>query len=119
MTHAHITSWVVALILFFVALSLQKSGKEKPAKMVQMTLRLFYVLIIITGVQLLFGLTSLPASYILKSLLGIVTIGMLEMILVRRKKGKPTTMFWGLLVVSFLVTIYLGLSLPIGFWVFK
>ncbi len=29
MTHAHITTWLIALILFIVAISLHKSGKSR------------------------------------------------------------------------------------------
>ncbi|MEH7524143.1 DUF1516 family protein, partial [Bacillus sp. JJ1503] len=42
MIHAHITTWVLALVLFFVALGLHKSGKARALKVVQMILRLFY-----------------------------------------------------------------------------
>lgn len=112
MTHAHITSWALALILFFVALYLQKSGKEKGAKIVQMILRVFYILILITGIQLIIGAASLPFAYIAKIVFGILSIGFMEMVLVRGKKGKPTTMFWVLLLVSLAITIYLGFSLP-------
>ncbi|MFC4322329.1 YisL family protein [Litchfieldia salsa] len=113
MTHAHITSWALAIILFVVVLFLQKGGKAKGAKIVHMVLRLFYVLTILTGAQLLFGAASLPFAYILKLILGILTIGFIEMVLIRSKKGKPTMMFWILLLVSLIATIYLGFSLPV------
>lgn len=32
MIHAHMTAWFLALVLFFVALGLHKSGKEKRRK---------------------------------------------------------------------------------------
>ncbi|QOR67513.1 YisL family protein [Cytobacillus suaedae] len=118
MTHAHITAWVIALILFFVAVSMQKGAKSKSLKIVHMTLRLFYILIIVTGAILLIGLSSITLMYVLKVLAGIWVIGMLEMILVRGSKGKSTGMFWGQLVVALIVTIYLGLKLPIGFILF-
>jgi len=115
MTHAHLTTWILAIILFFVALSMQKSGKEKPLKIIQMILRLFYVLIIITGGLLLAQVDTISGQYLFKSLMGIVTVGMLEMILVRGKKGKSTGMFWAILAIAFLITLYMGLKLPIGF----
>jgi hypothetical protein len=115
MTHAHLTTWILAIILFFVALSMQKSGKEQPLKIIQMILRLFYVLIIITGGLLLAQIDTISGSYIFKTIMGLVTVGMLEMILVRGKKGKSTGMFWAILVIAFLITLYMGLKLPIGF----
>lgn len=113
-THLHITTWVVALILFFVANSLFKSGKEKPFKIVHMTLRLFYLLIIGSGLQLLLGLGSISGEYIGKAILGVYVIAMMEMILVRAKKKKPTRIFWIQFVIVLIVVILLGLRLPIG-----
>ncbi|QGQ44612.1 YisL family protein [Metabacillus sediminilitoris] len=114
MTHAHITTWVVAIILFFVAHSLLKSQKEKPAKIVQMVLRLFYILIIVTGIMIASGI-QLNGEYIGKIILGIVTIGMMEMVLTKTKKGQPTKVFWIIFIVVLILTISLGLRLPFGF----
>ena len=115
MIHAHITTWVLALVLFFVALGLHKSGKARALKVVQMILRLFYLLIIITGVVILSKI-NISSLYILKSILGIVVIGMMEMIIVRSVKGKKTTMFWLLFIVTFVLVLYLGfVKLPLTF----
>jgi Protein of unknown function (DUF1516) len=118
MTHAHITTWVVALILFFVALSLQKSGKAKGAKIVHMVLRLFYLLIIGTGIWMLTSLSNIDMMYVLKSLVGIWVIAAVEMILIRTGKGKKTGILWIQLIVSLILVIYLGLRLPLGFYPF-
>ncbi|MDQ0268787.1 YisL family protein [Cytobacillus purgationiresistens] len=112
MTHAHLSTWIVAFILFFVALMLQKNGKDK---VVHMILRLFYLLIIATGVMMLVSISNIDLMYVLKSIVGLWVISMLEMILVRRKKGKATTILWVQLIVAFLLVLYLGLSLPLGF----
>ncbi|MCA1059538.1 YisL family protein [Rossellomorea aquimaris] len=114
-THAHITTWVVAIILFFVAVGLHNAGKNKGMKIVHMILRLFYLLIILTGALLFWKHQGInPALYGIKGLVGIWVIGMFEMVLVRTKKGKSTNMFWILLVVSLLLVLYLGLRLPLG-----
>ncbi|MGE8205187.1 YisL family protein [Heyndrickxia sp. NPDC080065] len=114
-THAHITTWVVALILFFVALALYKSGNSKGSKIVHMILRLFYILIIVTGAFLFFKFQSIdPALYGIKMLDGLLVIGMLEMILVRLKKGKGTGLFWILMIIFFIIALYLGfVKLPL------
>jgi peptidoglycan/LPS O-acetylase OafA/YrhL len=108
-THVHITTWVVAVVLFFIALG-------KPSKGVHMVLRLFYVLILISGFLLFVKYSSGdPMVYGLKMLGGILTIGLMEMTLVRKKKGKG---IGGVLigaVVLLLITIILGFRLPIGF----
>lgn len=119
MTHAHIATWVVAIILFFVAHSLLKSsGKEKQAKIVQMVLRLFYVLIIVTGIIIASGLSNFSGEYIGKIILGILTIGMMEMVLSKAKKGKPAMVAWILFIIILVLTILLGMRLPLGIWSF-
>lgn len=112
MTHMHITTWVVALILFFVAVSMNKGDNAKGFKIVHMILRLFYVLIILSGFALI---GSAFGVYALKAIVGIIVIGMMEMILVRSKKGKSTGALWAVFIVALLAVIYMGLSLPQGF----
>ena len=109
-THLHITTWVIGIILFFVAYSLLKKGSPK-AKMTHMITRLFYILIFLTGGMLI---SNFNASYVDKMIVGILVIGFMEMVLVRTKKGKSTGIVWTLFVLAFLYVLYLGLSLPMG-----
>jgi len=112
-THVHITTWVIGLILFFVAATMTNGSKGQ--KITHMVLRLFYVLIIITGVALFIEYMDVNAMlYGLKFLGGILIIGMMEMILVRKKKQKPTTTFWILFLVFLFITMFLGFKLPMG-----
>ncbi|MDM5297455.1 YisL family protein [Bacillus pumilus] len=120
-THLHITVWVLGIILFFVAFAL--AGKhDKGAKIVHMIVRLLYLLIIATGVELYvrtgMNIPSFQGEYFGKMILGILVIGLMEMVLVRKKKGKSVKgVFVGFLVIA-IVTILLGLRLPIGFHIF-
>lgn len=84
MTHLHITTWVVALILLFVSYSLYSSGSAKGAT--HMILRLFYILIILTGAELFVRFANWNGEYAGKMILGIITIGLMEMLLIRKKK---------------------------------
>jgi len=113
-THLHISTWAIGIILFVVAASLKKGSKGQ--KIVHMVLRLFYVFIILTGVALFMeGMDSNQGMlYGFKFLGGILIIGMMEMILTRMKKQKPTTMFWILLLVFLFITMFLGFKLPMG-----
>ncbi|MCJ7840379.1 YisL family protein [Lederbergia sp. NSJ-179] len=114
-TDAHISTWVIAIILFIVAVFLHKSGKEKAMKIVQMILRVFYLLIIATGVLLFSKFSSIdPALYGVKFLFGVIVIAMMEMVLIRTKLGKKTGVFWTILVIAFVVTFYIGARLPLG-----
>lgn len=114
-THAHITTWAIGLILFVVALALHKGGNEKGKKIVQMILRVFYLLILITGILLFSKHQSYnPALYGLKFLGGVIVIAMMEMILVRLSKGKGTGLFWGIFIIALIATFILGIKLPLG-----
>ena len=112
-THLHITTWVIAVVLFLVAAFMHRDSKGR--KIMHMVLRLFYILIIITGLTLFIEWSSSdPMVYGIKFLLGIVTIGMMEMVLVRSKKQKPVTMFWALFALFLFATMFVGFMLPIG-----
>ncbi|GKW45114.1 YisL family protein [Planococcus sp. NCCP-2050] len=112
-THVHITTWVIGIVLVLVAAFMNRDSKGR--KIVHMILRLFYILIIITGLALFIEWSSSDAmQYGLKFLFGLLTIGMMEMVLVRSKKQKPVTLFWVLFAVFLFVTMFFGFKLPVG-----
>lgn len=112
-THLHITTWVIGIVLFLIAAFMQRDSKGR--KILHMVLRLFYILIIITGLTLFIEWSSSdPMVYGIKFLLGILTIGMMEMVLVRSKKQKPVTMFWALFALFLFATMFIGFMLPVG-----
>jgi len=115
MTHAHITTWLIALILFIVAISLHKKDNTRAYKIVVMILRVFYLLIIATGAMLLFSLASISTLYWVKAILGLLVIGFIEMVLGSLSKRKSTGMAFILLIVAFIAVVYLGFDLPMGF----
>jgi peptidoglycan/LPS O-acetylase OafA/YrhL len=117
MTHAHMTSWALALILFVVAIFLLKAGKAKGAKIVQMIARVVYLLILATGFMLLFSNgnmlgTDLAVQYIIKVILGFGVIGLFEMILAKTSKKKPTGVLWILFFILFALVLFMGFKLP-------
>lgn len=112
-THLHIFTWVVGIILFLVAAGMAKGSKGR--KITHMILRLFYVLIIVSGLVIFMEHMSADSMlYGIKFVAGILTIGMMEMVLVRSSKGKPTSMFWILFAVFLVITMFLGFKLPLG-----
>ncbi|MCR2821009.1 YisL family protein [Lederbergia panacisoli] len=114
-THAHITTWAIAIILFITAVLLHKAGNKKATKIVQMILRVFYLLIIATGITLFARHSSFdPALYGVKFLFGVIVIAMMEMVLIRLKLDKKTGVFWSILIISFVITFYLGAKLPLN-----
>ncbi|MBS2968311.1 YisL family protein [Metabacillus sp. KIGAM252] len=115
MIHLHITSWILGLVLFFAAYFLHTSGSAKPFKIVHMILRVFYILIIISGVTVLLSVSVLNAEYIIKGLSGLWLIASMEMILVRLNKGKPVRGFWIQFIIALVLVLLLGWRLPLGF----
>lgn len=110
-THLHITTWVVGIVLFLVA-----ALNGKGSKGLHMALRLFYILIIITGGALFMAAMDYGQGmlYGIKFLLGIGVIAMMEMVLVKKKKNKSTTVFWVLFAIFLFATLYVGFKAPMG-----
>ncbi len=115
MIHAHVTAWFLALILFVIALSLNKRGKEKGFKIVQMILRVFYLLIIFTGGYLLFSYHLYQSSllYVVKAAAGLWVISLFEMILQRAARKGKGTIIWYQFAVAFILVLSLGFKLPL------
>ena len=105
-THLHMTICVIMLVLFFLA----ATGIVK-SKGVHHALRLFYILIIVSG-----GALYEPSigDYHVKATVGLLTIAMMEMVLVKKSKGKPNTIFWVLFAIFLFVTMFYGFKLPMG-----
>lgn len=114
MIHMHITAWALAIVLFLVALSLHKSGKAKGFKILHMILRVLYLLVIGSGAAILFSISTISTTYIIKVIAGLWTVSMIEMILVRTAKGKSTSILWVQFVIALIAALYLGYKLPLG-----
>ncbi|MFE8697715.1 DUF1516 family protein [Cytobacillus sp. FJAT-53684] len=117
MTHAHLATIILTIILFCITLTLQKKGRD--TTVLHMILRVFYLLLVLTGVLLFFSVFKITILYILKALLGIAMIGLFEMILVGSREGKKIIGFLFLCVLILIVTVFLGLKLPLGFHPFS
>ncbi|UJL47601.1 YisL family protein [Virgibacillus sp. NKC19-16] len=118
-THLHVTSWVLAFILFAVAYILHKQGKAKGSKIVQMILRLDYLLILYSGGALLanyFSGSAMMGEAIFKGIAGIWAVLAMEMILVKMTRREPTKSWWIQAIIAIVITIALGFGrLPGGF----
>ena len=117
MTHAHLTTIVLTLIFFFITLILQKKGRS--TKVLKMILRVMYLLTILTGGMLFIAFYKMTMLYALKAVLGLAVIGMFEIILAVPGRGRNAAVLWVLFSVTFLVTIFLGLKLPAGIYIFN
>lgn len=120
MLHGHVTGWALLVILFIVAGILAKKGNEKGTKVVQMIMRGLYVVIIVTGIGLIFSVDdhyqSFLAPLITKVVLAIVLLGLMEMTISKMKQRENTTIFWVISLIVFGIILYLGYNvLPLTF----
>lgn len=103
----------MGVILFVVAAVMPKGTKGR--KITHMIARLFYVLILLSGIFLFIAHSSLDAAlYGVKFLAGLIVIGLMEMVLIRSEKGKNVSALWIVFCIALLVTLYLGFYLPMG-----
>ncbi len=110
MQHAHVDSWWLLIVLFLITYFLLRAGVNKGAKILHMIVRLFYIVMIFSGIYLLF-MWGFPLTHVLKGVLAIVLIYAMEMILVRTKKGtlgSKAPMYWGILVASLVIVLLLA-----------
>ncbi|WP_017726825.1 DUF1516 family protein [Halalkalibacterium ligniniphilum] len=106
----HRDSWAVLIVLFLVSYFLLKTGKGKAGKIVHMIVRLFYLIMIITGIGSLIAY-NFAAMYIVKGILAIALIYVIEMILVRTAKGtlggKAAT-YWLAFIILLVIVVLMG-----------
>ena len=119
--HLHLTSLVIAAALFFITYySIKKPGEPdiKYNIAVHMIARLLYVVVLVTGAIMFYQFSIAGGGdammYGFKMLAGLITIGLMEMAVVRQKKkaaGQPLMITF----IAFLViTVVLGVILPAG-----
>lgn len=99
---SHTGSWAILVVLFLVSLLLIKLGKAKGGRIVQMVVRLFYIIMLVSGIGMLIGY-DFPAIYIVKGILAIGLIGAMEVVLGRAKRRESVAV--PLIIVVVLVAI--------------
>ena len=124
MIHLHITAIVVSIILFLVVYFMYRgnnSADNKGAKILHMVLRLFYLIVLFSGLMIYVGnMEGISNSgghmqYGIKVLLGLLSVVFMEVSIVRLKKQSTSaTMLMILTLVLIIATIVMGSVLPLG-----
>jgi hypothetical protein len=94
---------------------MQKAGKN--TKVIHMILRVLYIILLVTGGILFFSVFNITFLYIIKAVLGILMIAFFEIILVRSGDGRTTGIHWILIAITCIFVTYIGLVLPMGFYI--
>lgn len=121
MIHLHLTSVVIAIVLYFITYySIKKPGETdmKYNLVVHMVARLLLVVVLVTGAIMFYQFSIAGGGdammYGLKMLAGLITIGLMEMAVIRQKKktgGQPIMITF---IVLLVITVVLGIILPAG-----
>ncbi|CAD2078747.1 UPF0344 protein [Jeotgalicoccus coquinae] len=124
MLHLHLTAIIVAVILFIAVYGMYKknnTAENKPAFIMHMVLRVFYLLVLFSGIMVyvgnMEGISNAGShmQYGIKALLGILSIGFMEMAIVRLKKNSATAnVLMVVCVIAIIATVIMGAMLPLG-----
>ncbi|GAA4708426.1 DUF1516 family protein [Brevibacillus fulvus] len=106
--HAHVGAWEAAFVLYIIAYILVRLRQNRIAKILHMILRLLFVIIVVSGLWMLFAYMAGEVRYYIKGILGLVTIGLIEMTMGRATKGKANLSFFILSLVLFVLVILIG-----------
>lgn len=98
---SHAGSWAIMILLFIISYFFYRQ------KITPMILRLFYLIMIISGICLLYGL-KFPVLYIVKGILAIGLIGLMEMILGRRSRRESHGVMWIIWAVVLIAILLIG-----------
>lgn len=97
----HSGSWGILIILFLISVIFPK---QKISLMLQ---RLFYLVMLVTGVWMLI-LMHFPKQYDVKGILALILMATMELIVANRRRGRPTIIAWILFVVLLIVILLLA-----------
>ncbi|MBO0994606.1 MULTISPECIES: DUF1516 family protein [Bacillaceae] len=108
---SHSGLWEITILLFIISFILLKMGKPKSKKITQMILRLFYVIMIISGLGMLITL-NFPWLYVIKGILALWLIWMMELILsksvVRKENGPSTKSYWTQFIIALVLVVLIA-----------
>ncbi|MBC1458961.1 YisL family protein [Listeria newyorkensis] len=113
-SYIHLISWVGIVVFTLVALVIYKKS-AKVFTIMQMCNRVLYITVILSGIMMMqYSFGEHIVVSIFKILLGLATIGVVEMLLVYRKKEKPSKLFFVLFIVCVIATVSVGFYLSGG-----
>ena len=121
MLHLHLTAIIVSFILFIAVYFMYKknnTAENKPAFIMHMVLRVFYLLVLFSGIMVYVeGMAGIESHmmYGIKVLLGLLSIGFMEISIVRlKKKSVKASVLLIVTIVLIVATVIMGSILPMG-----
>ena len=123
MIHLHLTTIILAVVLYVIALVFyQKGGQGNAGKMSHMILRADYIFLIFSGlivyIQNMEGIGTMDGGHMmygLKVLFGLGTVALMEMSLIKtQKKTSAANTLKIIFFIVLIVTLALCIYLPLG-----
>lgn len=107
--HPHAYFWIVLVGLFFAAFFLYRAKKIIVGKITHNILRLFYLIMIGTGIALLV-LNDFPLITFLKAAIVMVMLYLMEKILglAKRNEAVSTVKHWSFLITTLTLVLLIG-----------
>ncbi|HWO78290.1 MAG TPA: DUF1516 family protein [Bacillus sp. (in: firmicutes)] len=99
--HSHAGSWAILIVLFLISYFVRK---QKISVMMQ---RLFYIIMLVTGIGMLV-MRNFELLFVVKGILAILLIGTMEMLTIRSRKGKTVAGIWVGFVVLLVLVVLIG-----------
>jgi len=103
----HEGSWAFVAILFLVTVLLLKNSSKKFATISHMILRLFYVLMLLSGLSMIIAF-DFPLFYTLKGILALVMVGFMEICCARMKRNTSYFFTFILSIILLIVVLLMG-----------
>ncbi|KYG34412.1 DUF1516 family protein [Alkalihalobacillus trypoxylicola] len=104
----HQSSWIFIVILFLTSYILYSKQKVKAGDLTQFALRLFFIVMVISGGVLVTAYNFHP-FYVTKGVIALIMMGIMESSNVRRKKGTKSILLFLVGIVLLIVIILMGL----------
>jgi len=105
---SHVGLWSLLIVLFLVTFFMLLGRAGKGAKILHMIVRLFYILVLLSGLYLVASTYGWEGKALLKGFVGILVFVGMEMVLVRTKKRTGIVGAWIFLIIVLALVFYLG-----------
>lgn len=110
---SHAGSWAITILLFFVSFVLLKMGKPTGKKITHMILRLFFVIMVVSGLGMLFT-RGFPLIFVIKGILAIWLIAVMERLLsksaTKSEQGASMKGSWIQFIIAFVLVALIGFN---------
>ncbi|WP_090776409.1 YisL family protein [Shouchella lonarensis] len=104
---SHEGAWFIFAVLFFAAYLFALFRKYKVSKVFHMILRLFYVIMLVSGIGMIIHL-GFPYFFVIKGILAVTMIGFMEVAIGKQQRGERTIIPLFVATILVIVVMFMG-----------